>query len=102
RGGSPRPGSAGHFGTMVKPAAPVGRPRPLFTGRVAFMTAFADPAAADPPLAVVQAEPGLIAAAPSAGVGPLPRQRGARLRRGPDRDPDGPPLWLAAPSPCPP
>ncbi len=50
----------------------------------------------------MQAEPGLIAAAPSAAAAPLPRQSGARLRRGPDRTADGRPLWLATPSPCPP
>jgi hypothetical protein len=56
------------------------------------------------PLTVVQAEPGFIGSAPSASPAgaELPAQSGSRLRRGPDRDPDGRPLWLATPSPCPP
>jgi hypothetical protein len=97
--------SSGQFGMLVKPAVPVWRPRALFNGRLAFMTTFADPAESAtglPPLTVVQAEPGLIAAAPSAGIGPIPRQRDTRLRRGPDRDSEGRPLWLTTPSPCPP
>jgi len=46
----------GHFGMLVKPAEPVWRPRPLFNGRIAFMTRSG----------IAQAEPGLIANAPSA------------------------------------
>jgi hypothetical protein len=90
--------SSGHFGMLVKPAVPVWRPRALFNGRIAFMTTLGEAA----PLAVVQAEPGLIAAAPSSAVGPLPRQSGVRLRRAPDRDAAGRPLRTATPSPCPP
>lgn len=97
-----RVSSSGHFGMLVKPAVPVWRPRPTFGGRITFMTTFSDPSAAAPPLTVVQAEPGLIAAAPSAAVGSLPKQKDVRLRRGPDRDASGRPLWLATPSPCPP
>src|SRR5207245_5026447 len=91
-----------HFGMLVKPAVPVWRPRPLFNGRLTFMTALGPGGSG--PLTVVQAEPGLIGSAPSAtpAGAELPAQSGSRLRRGPDRDPDGRPLWLATPSPCPP
>lgn len=93
----------GHFGMLVKPAVPVWRPRPLFANRIAFMTTFAG-SGDDPPLTVVQAPPGLLANAPSAQdpAQSLPRTEGPLLRRGPDRDADGRPLWLATPSPCPP
>jgi hypothetical protein len=99
--------SNGHFGMLVKTDVPVWRPRPLSNGRIAFMTTLGpDPSRSDPPppLTVVQAEPGTILSAPSARAGgqPLPRAGDARLARGPDRDADGRPLWLATPSPCPP
>ena len=70
------------------------------------MTTFADPGSYGdaPPLTVVQAPPGLLASAPSATAPdhPLPRAERPFLGRGPDRDADGRPLWLATPSPCPP
>ena len=94
--------TAGHFGMLVKPSVPVWRPRPLFNGRITFMTTFGDANAVSPSLTVVQAEPGLISKAPSSAAGALPRQTDVRLRRGPDRDATGLPLWLATPSPCPP
>jgi len=94
--------SSGHFGMLVKPSVPVWRPRPLFNGRIAFMTTYGDARSANPALTVVQAEPGLIANAPSSAVGALPRQMGAQLRRAPVLDSGGRPLWLATPSPCPP
>jgi hypothetical protein len=92
----------GHFGMLAKPSVPVWRPRPLFANRIAFMTTLS--ADARMPLTVVQAPPGLLANAPSAiGTGDrLPRSKGTTLRRGPDRDAEGRPLWLATPSPCPP
>ena len=90
-----RVSSSGHFGMLVKPPVPVWRPRALGNGRIAFMTT------SGVGMTVVQADPGLIAAAPSAAAGPLPRRSGTRLRRGPDRDAGGRPLWLATPSPCP-
>ncbi|MSR53270.1 MAG: hypothetical protein EXS09_08255 [Gemmataceae bacterium] len=96
----------GHFGMLIKPAVPVWRPRPLFANRITFTTSFADAREhdAEPPLTVVQAPPGLLAHAPSASVAahPLPRTPSDFLRRGPDRDREGRPLWLATPSPCPP
>lgn len=91
-----RVSSSGHFGMLVKPPVPVWRPRSLGNGRIAFMTTVGDGA-----LVAVQAEPGLIAAAPSSAYGPLPRQQGTRLRRAPDRTADGRALWTATPSPCP-
>jgi hypothetical protein len=56
------------------------------------------------PRTVVQAPPGLLAGAPSARSPdhPQPRADQDYLRRGPDRDAGGRPLWLATPSPCPP
>jgi hypothetical protein len=94
----------GHFGMLVKPAVPVWRVRPLFANRLTFMTTFAEPPGEHPPLTVVQALPGTIARSPSARPAghPLPRSKDAALRRGPDRDAAGRPLWLATPSPCPP
>lgn len=89
--------SSGHFGMLVKPPVPVWRPRALGSGRIVFMT----PTGEGRGLTVMQAEPGLIAAVPSAAAGPLPAQRGTRLRHSPARDPEGRPLWLATPSPCP-
>lgn len=93
----------GHFGMLVKPAVPVWRPRPLFANRIAFMTTLGG-RGDDPPLTVVQTPPGLLANAPSAAGPdhPLPSARQLFLRRGPDRDTAGRPLWLATPSPCPP
>lgn len=95
-----RPGdSRPHFGMLVKVDTPVWRLRPLFNGRLAFMTP--TPGGG---LTVVQADPGLIdyvAAAKPPGA-ELPARQETRLRRGPDRDADGRPLWLATPAPCPP
>jgi hypothetical protein len=88
-----------HFGMLVKPDVPVWRVRPLFNGRLAFMTP-----APGGGLTVVQAEPGLIgyvAAAKPIGA-ELPDRQETRLRHGPESDADGRPLWLATPSPCPP
>ncbi len=96
----------GHFGMLVKPAFPVWRPRPLFVNRITFMTTFASPGAYGdtPPLSVVQVPPGMLANVPSARShdNPLPRSEPIAIRRGPDHDSDGRPLWLATPSPCPP
>jgi hypothetical protein len=91
----------GHFGMLCKPPVPVWRPRPLFPNRIAFMTTFGGD---NGPLTVVQAPPGLLTNAPSARSPdhPLPRPDHDYLRRGPDRDAGGRPLWLATPSPCPP
>ena len=98
------------FGALVKPHVPVWRPRPLFNGRLVFMTTFDyahfDPDAADlPALQVVQAEAGLLHSAPSSlpvGV-PLPAQKDYRLTPAPTTDSAGRRLGsFATPSPCPP
>jgi hypothetical protein len=88
-----------HFGALVKPSVPVWRPRPLFNGRLVFMTAFDDSSR----MQVVQAEPGLLGRAPSALAAgtALPRQKGTGLFRGPATDTSGRPLSFATPSPCP-
>ncbi len=94
--------TSGHFGMLVKTPVPVWRPRPLFNGRITFMTTLRDAGPGQPELTVGQAEPGLISNAPSSAVGALPRQKNIALRRGPVSDASGQPLWLATPSPCPP
>jgi len=63
--------SGGQFGALIKPHVPVWRPRPLFNGRIAFMTtfdyaAFGHDAPTLPGLHVVQAEAGLLHNVPSA------------------------------------
>ncbi len=79
------------FGYAVKGQAPVWRPRPLFNGRLAFMTD--GPGGA---LRVAQADWGYIE------VGDDPAGPGrARLVFGPDRDADGRELTAGCPSPCP-
>lgn len=91
------------FGVLIKPKLPVWRPRPLFNGRIAFMTAAAYPAESET-LQVYQADPGLINNVPSARprTEPLPRQQPDLLRPAPAHDAAGRPLSLATPSPCPP
>src|SRR5262249_33851115 len=78
---------------------------PLFANRITFMTTFAEPGSYgdQPPLTVVQAPPGILANVPSARSfnHPLPHSQGTTLRRGPDHDAAGRPLWLGTPSPCP-
>jgi hypothetical protein len=98
----------GQFGALVKPREPVWRPRPLFNGRIVFMTtadypSFDHDAPALPALQVVQAEAGLLHNVPSARpVGQsLPAQRDYHLLRGPASDAAGRKLSLATPSPCP-
>lgn len=98
----------GQFGALVKSAVPVWRPRPLFNGRIVFMTTF-DYATFDhdganlPRLHVVQAEAGLLHNVPSARPAGqvLPAQKDYRLWCAPATDADGRPLSLATPSPCP-
>jgi hypothetical protein len=99
----------GQFGALVKPHLPVWRPRPLFNGRIVFMTAPAYPsfdhdAAQLPALQAVQVEPGVVGSVPSArpAGSALPAQQDYRLLLGPRTDAAGRPLCLATPSPCPP
>jgi hypothetical protein len=96
------------FGGLLKPKLPVWRLRPLFNGRLAFMTSLDDTHHSDcdgqRPLQVVQAEPGVLTNVPSARPAdrPLPRQRTQGLYRGPTTDRDGRAMSLATPSPVPP
>jgi hypothetical protein len=86
------------FGYAVKVPEAVWRPRPLFNGRIAFMTPGPD---GRPRLA--QATWGLLRAAPSAldVHTELPTQRGEGITYGPDRDAEGRPLAAGTPSPHP-
>jgi len=97
------------FGSLLKTPGPVWRPRPLFNGRLIFMTSRDDSSLADSdlglhPLRVVQAEPGLLSNAPSAVPSdqPLPRQKTQNLWPGPAADKEGRAMSFATPSPCPP
>ncbi len=95
------------FGLLVKAHVPVWRPRPLFNGKIVFMTAAGYPdAPVHPltPLQIMQAEPGLIENVPSARPrqSPLPVQQEHLLQGGPAADANGRLLSLATPGPCPP
>jgi hypothetical protein len=87
------------FGYTVKIPQPVWRQRPLFNGRIAFMTAGDGPGR----VRLAQAPMGLLRHAPSALAADreLPAQRGEGLTWGPDRDPDGRPWSAGTPSPHP-
>jgi hypothetical protein len=89
-----------HFGYLVKIPEPVWRPRPLFNGRIAFMTPDPETGA----MRLAQAPVGLLRIAPSsqAGGGPLPKMTGAGLVTGPVADDSGERLSAGCPSPCPP
>jgi hypothetical protein len=91
--------NAALFGYAVKSVEPVWRPRPLFNGRIAFMTA----PTADSPLRLAQADWGYIRTSPSslADGDDLPYEGGAQLHFGPDRDAEGRSLSAACPSPAP-
>ncbi len=87
------------LGALIKPSISVWRPRPLFNGRLVFMTTGAEGA-----LRVVQAEPGVLTSVPSARPAdqPLPRPETAGLHPGPALDQAGRAMSFATPSPCPP
>jgi hypothetical protein len=89
---------SGRFGMLLKVPVPVWRPRPLFNGRLVFMTP-ASPGV----LRVLQADADLIANAPSTQRpdATLPHGRPGQLSQSPDRDAFGRQLSLATPSPCP-
>ncbi len=91
--------NAAQFGYAVKSVEPVWRPRPLFNGRIAFMTAHTP----DSPLRLAQADWGYIRTSPSslADGEELPYEGGAQLYIGPDRDAEGRALTAACPSPAP-
>ncbi len=79
--------NAAQFGYAVKSVEPVWRPRPLFNGRIAFMTA----PTPNSPLRLAQADWGYIRTSPSslADGEELPYEGGAQLHFGPDRDAEG-------------
>ncbi len=91
--------NAAQFGYAVKSVEPVWRPRPLFNGRIAFMTA----STPDSPMRLVQADWGYIRTSPSSlAVGEhLPYEGGAQLFSGPNRNAEGRELIAACPSPSP-
>ena len=91
--------NAAQFGYAVKSLEPVWRPRPLFNGRIAFMTA----PTPDSPLRLAQADWGYIRTSPSslADGEALPYEGGAQRYFGPDRDAEGRELIAACPSPSP-
>jgi len=91
--------NAAQFGYAIKSVEPVWRPRPLFNGRIAFMTA----PSPDSPLRLVQADWGYIRTAPSslAAGETLPYEGGAQRDFGPNRDAEGRELIAACPSPAP-
>ena len=91
--------NAAQFGYAIKGVEPVWRPRPLFNGRIAFMTA----PTPGSPMRLVQADWGYIRTSPSslAAGGDLPYEGGAKRDFGPDRDAEGRPLAAACPSPSP-
>jgi hypothetical protein len=95
----------GHFGTLIKPALPVWRPRPLFNGRIAFMTTTAtdfDPGTLPPGLTLAWAEPGFIGHAPSSQAAdtPLPNRPTTELGVLPTVV-NGQTWTWGTPSPCP-
>ena len=75
--------NAAQFGYAIKAAEPVWRPRPLFNGRVAFMTA----PTPDSPLRLAQADWGYIRTSPSslAAGEEMPYEGGAELHYGPSQ-----------------
>jgi hypothetical protein len=88
------------FGYSVKVPEPVWRQRPLFNGRLAFMTAHP---AGDGRLRLAQADWGYMRNAPSslAAESQMPNQTGGVLQYAPDRDADGRELTMGCPSPFP-
>ncbi len=91
--------NAAQFGYAIKSVEPVWRPRPLFNGRIAFMTSTKP----NSRLRLAQADWGYIRTAPSslpAGQ-ELPYEGGAQLYFGPDRDKDGRELITGSPSAAP-
>ncbi|QEH37153.1 hypothetical protein OJF2_57400 [Aquisphaera giovannonii] len=83
----------------VKSREPVWRPRPLFNGRIAFMTA----PSPGSPTRLAQADHGYIRTAPSslAAGEDLPYEGGARLDLGPECDEEGRRLNASCPTPAP-
>jgi len=91
--------NAAQFGYAIKAVEPVWRPRPLFNGRIAYMTA----PTPDAPLRLAQADWGYIRTSPSslAEGEELPYEGGAQRHYGPDRDAEGRSLIAACPTASP-
>jgi hypothetical protein len=93
--------SGTHLGYAIKSPEPVWRPRPLFNGRVAFMTSVpAGPGV----LRLAQANWGYIRSAPSSlapGLKMPEVKVGAKLVLGPQVDGENRTLSAGCPSPCP-
>jgi hypothetical protein len=90
----------GHFGYAIKSQEPVWRPRPLFNGRLSFMTS--NPADPDR-FRLAQADWGYTRSAPSslsAGMS-FPNAQGAKLYFGPECDSANREISAGCPSPCP-
>ena len=87
------------FGYAIKASEPVWRPRPLFNGRIAFMTS----STPGSPLRLAQADWGYIRTSPSslAAGEELPYEGGAERYFGPSRDAEGRELIAGCPSPSP-
>ena len=87
-------------GFAVKCPEPVWRPRPLFNGRVAFMTDTPDRSGR---LRIAQADWGYLRSAPSslAPGADVPSLFGGTLSFGPDRDSEGHELTAGSPAPVP-
>jgi hypothetical protein len=92
--------NGGHFGYAIKSQEPVWRPRPLFNGRMSFMTSVpSEPGR----FRLAQADWGYIRAVPSslsAGMS-LPNLEGAKLYFGPQSDSENRQLSAGCPSPYP-
>ncbi|MHC5538793.1 TolB-like translocation protein [Singulisphaera rosea] len=91
--------NAAQFSYGIKSAEPVWRPRPLFNGRIVYMTAVSP----NGPLKLAQADWGYIQTSPSSAAKEeaLPYHGGAGHFFGPDRDAEGRELIVACPSPAP-
>ncbi|WP_435011193.1 hypothetical protein P12x_002493 [Tundrisphaera lichenicola] len=91
--------NAAQFGYAIKADEPVWRPRPLFNGRIAYMTT----STPESQMRLAQADWGYIRTSPSslADGQYLPDEGGARRSYGPDRDAEGRALTAACPSPAP-
>jgi hypothetical protein len=88
------------FGFGVKCPEPVWRPRPLFNGRLVFMTQTPEHAGR---MRLAQVDWGYLRSAPSSLVpgASIPDRFGGTLLFGPERDAEGRELTAGSPSPCP-
>jgi hypothetical protein len=91
--------NAAQFGYAIKSSEPVWRPRPLFNGRVVYMSRFSETGK----LRIVQADWGYIRTSPSSQIemDEIPVEGGAGHFVGPKTDSNGRELIAATPSPAP-